>query len=42
MNNYKCVIASEEMINKKWNQEIEKHEDKELWGKNLKNHHLEI
>lgn len=33
MNNYKCVIASEEMINKKWNQEIEKHEDKELWEK---------
>ena len=33
MNDYKCVIASEEMINKKWNQEIEKHEDKELWEK---------
>lgn len=33
MNDYKCMIASKEMINKKWNQELAKHENKELWKK---------
>lgn len=30
MNDYKCMIALEKMINKKWNQELAKHENKEL------------
>lgn len=33
MNNYKCMIAQKEMINKKWDQELAKHENKELWEK---------
>ena len=33
MNDYKCMMALEKMINKKWNQELAKHENKELWKK---------
>lgn len=31
--NYKCVIATEELLNKKWNIEIKKHDNSDVWKK---------
>lgn len=31
--NYKCVIATEKLLNKKWNIEIKKHDNSDVWKK---------
>lgn len=31
MTNYECVIATKELIIKKWDEEILKHNNSELW-----------
>ena len=31
MDNYKCVIANKELINKKWDEEISRHNNSKLW-----------
>lgn len=31
MDNYKCVIANKELIVKKWNEEISRHNNSKLW-----------
>lgn len=39
--NYKCVIATEKLLTKKWDIEIKKH-DIQMFGKNLKQNHYVI
>ena len=38
--NYKCVIATEELLTKKWDIEIKKHDNSGVWKSLKKNHYV--